>query len=286
MRNFKDVPTDSDVYQTYKLMYMNQTMDKVKQLQSEYSPGKHGSFTISEILTKLSQIIDKSDLDTDHGQDIHAYQTAERVRSLYFKDDVFINPKISDVFGDECFPKEFENMTFDDLYSFDTWDWLLCIGLIHDVGKILASPEFGDLPQYFVVGDTFPIGIPIDDNVVFADVARRFQVIEKDMVNIKGFDNLTFSFSHDNYLENVLSNQSSLPNEAKYVIKYHSFYPWILERGYESYASKYDWYMLPLVKLFQKADLYSKDSILPDVKSISDFYDNIINKYIPGQIQW
>jgi hypothetical protein len=36
-------------------------------------------------------------------------------------------------------------------------DWLHLIGLLHDMGKVLSLPAFG-LPQWAVVGDTFPVG--------------------------------------------------------------------------------------------------------------------------------
>jgi hypothetical protein len=36
-------------------------------------------------------------------------------------------------------------------------------GLIHDLGKILAHPEFGSEPQWAVVGDTFPVGCAFSD---------------------------------------------------------------------------------------------------------------------------
>ena len=58
-------------------------------------------------------------------------------------------------------------------------------------------------------------------------------------------------------------NNTKLPNEAIYLIRYHSFYAWHNPknssiRGYTNLASMYDWKMLPLLKAFQKADLYSK----------------------------
>ena len=34
-------------------------------------------------------------------------------------------------------------------------DWFQLVGLIHDLGKIMA---FYDAPQWAVVGDTFPVG--------------------------------------------------------------------------------------------------------------------------------
>ena len=52
-------------------------------------------------------------------------------------------------------------------------------------------------------------------------------------------------------------------------------------RGYLELASEKDWYYLPLLKLFQQSDLYSKTNIMPNIDSIQDYYNNLINLYIP-----
>jgi len=61
------------------------------------------------------------------------------------------------------------------------------------------------------------------------------------------------AFSHDDYLASILEkNETNFPKEAMYIIRFHSFYPWHTprngKRGYEFFASEYDWKMLPLVK--------------------------------------
>ena len=45
-------------------------------------------------------------------------------------------------------------------------EWFHLVGLIHDVGKIMA---LFDVPQHFVVGDTFPVGCKFSDKIVFAE---------------------------------------------------------------------------------------------------------------------
>jgi len=43
--------------------------------------------------------------------------------------------------------------------------------------------------------------------------------------------------------------------------------------------------MLPLVKEFQRTDLYSKsESVLPDVAALKPYYMSLVDKYIPGKI--
>lgn len=288
MRNFEGLNDDSKVKQTYEKMYQEQTIEKVLELQEIYSPGNHGKYTIIELLDMLGKVIDESDPDTGYSQDIHGYQTAERIREMYFKDDVFINPYICEVFDGEEICDEYKGVKFGDYYPEFDWNILSLIGLIHDLGKVLALPEFGMLNQHFLVGDTYPLGFSIDNNVVFKELADQYQTIIHDEEQFPGigFDNLLFSFSHDNYLANVLK-YTNLPEEALYIIRYHSFYPWVkpkYQRGYTKLASIKDWYMLPLVKLFQKADLYSKVENLPDMNKIKEYYGILIDKYLPGYI--
>uniref|UniRef100_A0AAU8BTV4 Inositol oxygenase n=1 Tax=Citrus maxima TaxID=37334 RepID=A0AAU8BTV4_CITMA len=44
--------------------------------------------------------------------------------------------------------------------------WLHLTALIHDLGKVLLHPAFGEEPQWCVVGDTFPLGCAFDNNIV------------------------------------------------------------------------------------------------------------------------
>ena len=41
------------------------------------------------------------------------------------------------------------------------------VGLLHDLGKVLAHEAFGTLPQWAVVGDTFPVGCKPDPAVIY-----------------------------------------------------------------------------------------------------------------------
>jgi inositol oxygenase len=42
-----------------------------------------------------------------------------------------------------------------------------------------------------------------------------------------GLDNVLMSWGHDEYMYRVLKhNKTTLPDQALYMIKYHSFYPW------------------------------------------------------------
>lgn len=42
-----------------------------------------------------------------------------------------------------------------------------------DLGKVLLHPSFGELPQWAVVGDTFPVGCAFDKSIVHHKVYFR-----------------------------------------------------------------------------------------------------------------
>ena len=50
---------------------------------------------------------------------------------------------------------------------------------------------------------------------------------------------------------------------------------------YEQLASGTDWLRLPLLKAFQKSDLYSKDAQVPDPKQLQQFYRELMDTYFP-----
>jgi len=184
----------------------------------------------------------------------------------------------------------------------EDWDWLILVGFIHDLGKVLLSDKFGALPQWSVVGDIFPVGCKYNENCVFENWGfynenpdSKDPMLNTDLgIYSKncGFDNLQMAFSHDEYLASVLEkNSTNFPKEAMYVIRFHSFYPWHSSksgtRGYEFLASEYDWRMLPLLKAHMKADLYSKSRDIPSLGEAKDKYNALIAKYFNTEtLKW
>jgi inositol oxygenase len=136
-----------------------------------------------------------------------------------------------------------------------------------------------NLPQWTVVGDTFPVGCEFSKANVFHEFFNENTDSQNEAYNNKidiyyegcGFDNMQFSFGHDEYLYQVCkSNECLIPEEGLYIIKYHSFYPWHTNGGYEYFANKKDCELKDILKAFQKCDLYSKcdeeinlDELLP-----------------------
>lgn len=297
---------DESVEECYKEILTKQTMRHVIKVRGRRLDKQ---YMIMEVLELLNKVIDESDPDNTIPQIFHAFQTASSLEQTISK---LNNIKIADIFGKEWLdlPVNKKSLYPDklvDLYPhIEDWSWLPVTGLIHDAGKILTLDGY---PQWSVVGDTFPVGCEIDEEVVYSHYHRlnpehglygKYGNYQKNC----GFDQLYMSYSHDEYLASVLENKCELPCEAIYLIRYHSFYSWhtpVNKRAYTHLADEHDWKMLPLLKLFQKSDLYSKTNTLEvggfiykidnDLdKDIYDliykYYSNMAKLWIPNRLNF
>jgi len=208
---------------------------------------------IWEAMEFLNQLVDDSDPDTEMTQTQHNLQTAEALRKA------------------------------------GAPDWLILTGLIHDLGKILCF--FGE-PQWAVVGDTFPVGCAFSRKIVFPDFFADNSDTQSSELSTKlgiysegiGLDNVHMSFGHDEYLYQVVKNH--LPEEALYVIRYHSFYAAHREQEYEYLMNDKDKKMFRWVRYFNPFDLYTKSDAPPNVEELKPFYLELISKYFPEKIGW
>ena len=294
-RNYTNV-TKISVENTYKLMYEEQTLKKKKEIKIYHIYSK--KYTIKEIIPLLNNIIDESDPDTDKDQSIHLLQTYISIKKK-FNENIIIkdlfNPSEFNSLPDEIKYFYIEKKYLKNLYPhINEFDWIYLVGYLHDLGKIMMLPDFHNFSQHFCVGDIYPLGIPFEEANIFYDRKFHennieFKKYKKDYNLIKGFDNLDMTISHDYYLYKVLEN-TDIPKEGLYMIRYHSFYafhtPKNNVRGYEKYADYTDWTNLPLLKLLQKSDLYSKSTEIPKYEDYSEELNNLINKYCPGKLDW
>jgi len=299
---FRNYDNDNNnVENTYKNMLQFQTIEYVEKMNNKYKNFPNKNYKIWDLIDKLNNIVDESDPDTELPQIYHAFQTAESVFNKYINNNFINSIKIKDLFNEEqwnTLPNNRKKEYSKDLKTFyndiKDWDWLPMIGFIHDLGKILLLEEFGELPQWSVVGDIFPLGVELSDNFVYYnkqyhknnDSLKNKNIYKKNC----GFNNIIMSFGHDSYLADLLEkNNTLLPKEAIYVIRFHSFYSWHtfskknIEYPYNYLAEDYDWYMLPLLKILQKSDLYSKSNELPNINHIKNKYNKYIEKYIPNK---
>ncbi|KAM9807810.1 LOW QUALITY PROTEIN: inositol oxygenase [Neosynchiropus ocellatus] len=279
-RNFESGSLIDRVFNTYKLMHTNQTLDFVRQKHLEWTSFTHSEMGMMDAIMLLDKLVDESDPDVDFPNSFHAFQTAEGIRREH--------------------PDK---------------DWFQLVGLIHDVGKIMA---LWDEPQWAVVGDTFPVGCKFQSSIVFRDTTFLENPDEQNpRYNSEygiykqncGLDNVLMSWGHDEYLYRAMKfNKCSIPEEVKlkfqiyenteflsniftlfqglYMIRYHSFYPWHSQGDYMHLCDDKDLKMLPWVNEFNKFDLYTKSTDLPDVEKLRPYYQSLIDKYCPGILKW
>mmetsp|Transcript_4650 Transcript_4650/g.6582 ORF Transcript_4650/g.6582 Transcript_4650/m.6582 type:complete len:301 (-) Transcript_4650:218-1120(-) len=259
-RNFKKNPRYERVRNFYCINHTNQTYDFVLKMKKKYQNLGKMEMGVWEALEMLDKFVDDSDPDTNLSQMQHALQTAEAIRKEY--------------------PGE-------------KYDWYHLVGLIHDMGKFLSC-VYGE-EQWTVVGDTFPVGCKFSDKIEFHEFFIRNPDSKEPKFQSKfgvytkgcGLDKVHLSYGHDEYLYQVcIQNKSTLPLQALYMIRYHSFYPWHKEGQYMELCNKTDLEMLKWVKDFNQFDLYSKAHEEPNVKELSKYYKNVVRKYFPEKLKW
>lgn len=76
-----------------------------------------------------------------------------------------------------------------------------------------------------------------------------------------------------------VQNQSTLPPEALYIVRYHSFYSWHTHGAYDHLCNDADRAAHQWVKTFQAFDLYSKTDERIDVAAVKPYYLALIDKY-------
>jgi inositol oxygenase len=251
-RNYQAEARDS-VKEFYRLNHINQTLDFVLSKKREYRPGAHKRMGIWEALEALNSLVDDSDPDTDLPQMEHAMQTSEALRS--------------------------DNQP----------EWLVLTGLIHDLGKVLCL--YGE-PQWAIVGDTFPVACEYSDTIVYPEFLRENPDFGNPEYRSRlgiykegcGLDEVHFSWGHDEYLYTVVKNY--LPQEALYIIRYHSCYPIHREGAYTYLMNEYDRRMMDWVNRFNPYDLYSKSAQKPDVGALTPYYQDLIARFFPSEIEW
>ena len=299
---------DTSEIETYRRMHGMQTVEFVRAQRAHYATPQC-RMSMEAALQLLEGMFDESDPDLrDRPQSVHAFQTAERLRRARLS----ARP-VRAVFSDEEWAglppaarhEYTAHGTLGALCGGAEMDaWLPLVGLIHDCGKILGIT--GELPQWAIVGDTFPVGCAFDPaNVLYArrfwrhnpdwqwDTSEYRDPIGPLYTREGGLEQLLMSWGHDEYLAMVLERHAAcaLPPEAIYLIRFHSFYPWHTPRGgtargYAALASREDWRRLPLLKAFQQADLYSKAEATPSISALLPHYRQLLLAYVPGELEW
>jgi len=248
-----DESSPQGVKDFYMLNHRHQTHAFAKAKRAEYETLQKGKRGIWEMMEFLNTLVDDSDPDTDLSQIEHNLQAAEAIRA-------------------DGHPR-----------------WFQLTGLIHDLGKVLCS--YGE-PQWAVVGDTFPTGCRWSEKIVFHDyfawnpdsAITEYQTENGVYEPGCGLDRVNISFGHDEYLYHVVKDY--LPEEALYMIRYHSCYSIHREGAYGHVLNEKDKRMLDWVRKFNPYDLYSKGNTKPDEKALKPYYLELIQEYFPAEIRW
>jgi len=264
-RNYENSARQSKVENFYREQHQNQNYEFVMKKREQHLKFDKCVKTVWEMAHYLDSIEDESDPDTDLSQLMHAIQTAEACRKAY--------P------GEE-------------------YDWFHVVCFIHDLGKILLvdDPKLGlkGDPQWAVVGDNFLVGCQFSKNNVFPQYFEQNADFNNPQYNTKygiykpncGLDNCTMSWGHDEYIYQIAKEQSTLPEKALYMLRYHSFYPWHKHNDYDYLCSEKDLEMKYWVRCFNQFDLYSKNKECPTIEEVADYYKAKIEKYFPNPVRW
>lgn len=241
------------VREFYRLNHRYQTLDFVLEKKRQFLPLRTKRMGIWEAMEFLNTLVDDSDPDTDLSQIEHLMQTSEAIRR-------------------DGHPR-----------------WFVLAGLIHDLGKILCL--FGE-PQWAVVGDTFPVGCAFSNKIVFSEYFSEnpdssvptYQTPCGIYETGCGLDKVHLSWGHDEYLYHVAKDY--LPEEALYMIRYHSCYAIHREGAYQHLMTDHDREMFHWVRAFNPYDLYSKAAERPNVAKLKPFYEDLIAEYFPPVLEW
>ena len=236
------------------------TLTNTRRLLEKHAPRQTGTLSIAEVMNKIRRFVDLSDPDVELPNHQHALQTAESIRNANLP------------------------------------DWLQLVGLIHDFGKIIfenGTAEDGTSidTQWSIVGDTFVVGCPLPDTIVYPE----FNELHPDKYDTQcgiytpgcGLDECMISYGHDEYLYRVLAmSETNLPNIALKIVRYHSLYAWHDMGAYTELENEEDRLLKGWVKIFNQHDLYSKKRALVDEQKVWSHYDMLEKKYLPKGLQF
>lgn len=237
----------------YAANHTHQTLSFVLDKKRDYLSLNRKTLSVWEALEFLNTLVDDSDPDVDFTQIEHALQTAESIRTA------------------------------------DQPRWFIATGLVHDLGKILCL--FGE-PQWAVVGDTFPVGCLWSPKIVYSHffsenpdrLVPEYQTENGIYEPGCGLDRVHMSWGHDEYVYHAVKD--CLPDEALYMLRYHSFYPWHKEGEYSNLLDDKDRAMLKWVRAFNRYDLYSKGSPRPKMQELMPFYEDLVKEFFPAPLRW
>lgn len=240
----------------YREQHEKQTYEFNTKVRDNFKSRKRIRMGVWQAMELLNTFVDESDPDTSLSQMDHLLQTAEAIRH-------------------DGLP-----------------EWMQVAGLVHDLGKLLFL--FGSEGQWDVVGDTFVVGCKYSDKIIYPESFSENPDFNHNVYSTEygvyhpncGLENVMLSWGHDEYLYHVMKDQSELPEEALAIIRYHSFYPWHREGAYSHLTNEKDEKVLASVRAFNPYDLYSKCDVPVDATELRPYYQGLISKFFPSELDW
>lgn len=251
-RNY-EAPARDSVRDFYDLNHKFQTYEFAKEKKENYLKFDKKEMPIWESFDFLNELVDDSDPDTDLDQMQHLLQTSEAIRN-------------------DGHP-----------------DWMVLVGLIHDMGKVLCL--FGE-PQWAVVGDTFPLGCAFSDKIIYSEFFKNNPDSQNEKYQTKygiyepncGLNKVQMSWGHDEYIYQMMKDY--IPEPGLYMLRYHSFYAQHRENAYDHLLNSHDLEMFKWVRLFNPYDLYSKNPNQKSWEELKPYYQELVNKYLPKTLKF
>jgi len=251
------------------MMRRSQTVEFVKRMEEKWVGGfgTRGRMNVREAFEALGSYVDSSDPDSGVPNFEHSLQTAEAIRAKGLP------------------------------------DWFVLVGLIHDMGKIQflwGSAEDGQSgtatgPQWALGGDTWIVGCAVPDSLVYPEFnqlnadtycpgyASKTGIYEEGC----GIMNATFAWGHDEYMYQMLvHNKCPIPEAGLAMVRLHSCYPWHDKKEYRWIMKEGDEKLEEWVTQFNQFDLYTKADKRPDMEELWPYYQSLVDKYMPGQLDW
>jgi inositol oxygenase len=92
------------------------------------------------------------------------------------------------------------------------------------------------------------------------------------------------TWGHDEYIYHMM--KPYLPEQALYMLRYHSFYPQHRENAYSHLMTAHDHQLFKAVAQFNPYDLYSKSPVPPDWTKLRPYYEDLVAKYLPSTLKF
>lgn len=261
-RIYSNDEVQKNINDHYHKMRTKQTLQHVQNMHSLFKSRTKKPIKIMEGIEMLSGFIDVSDPDISMPNVHHLFQTAEGIRKAGHP------------------------------------DWMQLVGLIHDLGKLSYldnNPEIGvsNEEQWSIVGDTYIVGCQLPDSCVYPEFNQENPDSNNSKLNTPlgiynksvGLDNCLCAWGHDEILYQILREiPNSLPEEAYYLIRFHSLYPYHTGGAYQELINEKDKKMKDILLIFNKFDLYTKEDMEANVDELRGYYQKIIDKYFSSDI--